>query len=273
VRLVAGACALVLLLDSVEAQTPRLSDVLARMDRYLQSYGERLASVVGEETYEQWVEEGPTWRRYTLSRMLRSDYALAFVPDRAVWVGYRDTFDVDGQPVRDRDQRLQALLSDGALGQAARIAAQNARFNLGGDVMARTVNVPTLALEMLHPRTRPRFRARRAGAEVFDGRAGWLVDFRERERPTVVRRPDGRDQPSRVLALIDAESGEVRRTVMTWEHVKGSITVTYGRPTDMPVPVPIQMSEHYDTPSGAVVGGKATYANFRQFVTSGRILP
>jgi hypothetical protein len=41
----------------------------------------------------------------------------------------------------------------------------------------------------------------------------------------------------------------------------------------MPVPVPTVMSEHYVTPSGAIVGGEATYANFRQFVTSGRVLP
>ena len=52
-------------------------------------------------------------------------------PDSRRWVGYRDTFEVDGKPVRDRDERLERLLSDGAVGQAARIAEQNARFNLG----------------------------------------------------------------------------------------------------------------------------------------------
>jgi hypothetical protein len=205
VRLAASTFPLVLALVSLDAQALRLSDVLMRLDGYAQSYGERLASVVGEETYEQWIEQGPAGRRLTLARVLRSDYALTFVPDRGSWLGYRDTFDVDGEPVRDRDQRLQALLSGGAVGQAERIAAETARFNLGGDVMARTVNVPTLALELLHPRTRTRFRARRTGAEVIDGRPGWLIEVRERERPTVVRRPDGRDQPSRILALVDAE--------------------------------------------------------------------
>jgi hypothetical protein len=60
---------------------------------------------------------------------------------------------------------------------------------------------------------------------------------------------------------------------MTWEHVTGSITVTYGRPVALPVPVPLRMTEHYVTPSGAVVGGEATYARFRQFTTSGRVVP
>jgi hypothetical protein len=61
--------------------------------------------------------------------MLRSDVALTLT-GRNQWVAYRDTFDVDGVPVRDREERLQRLLGSGAWEQAARIAEQNARFNL-----------------------------------------------------------------------------------------------------------------------------------------------
>jgi hypothetical protein len=61
--------------------------------------------------------------------------------------------------------------------------------------------------------------------------------------------------------------------VMTWEHMKGAITVTYDYAPDIPVPVPVRMSERFTTRGGALVAGDATYANFRQFETSGRVLP
>ena len=273
VRLIAGAFTLVMLTVSVGAQTSRLGDVVARLDGYLQGYEDQLANIVAEETYRQWVEQGQGNRRSTTSRMLRSDFALTPTSDRNSWVGYRDTFEVDGAPVRDRDERLQRLLSSGAVGQAARIAEQNARFNLGEGLITRNINVPTFALEMMHPRFRDRVKVRRTGADVLDGRPGWLIEFREQDRLTFVHTPEGRDQPSRVVALADIQTGEVLRTVLTWEHVKGSIEVSYGHAPGIPAPVPIRMAERYVTRSGELVAGEAMYANFRQFETSARIIP
>ena len=272
-RLIAGALTLVVLTVSVGAQTSRLGDVVARLDGYLQGYEDRLANIVAEETYRQWVERGQMNRRSTTSRMLRSDFALTLASERNTWVGYRDTFEVDGAPVRDRDERLQRLLSSGAVGQAARIADQNARFNLGEDLIARTINIPTFALEMMNPRIRDRFSVRHTGVDALDGRPGWLIEFRERDRPTLVRTPAGRDQPSRLVALVDIQNGEVLSTVLTWERVEGMIAVYYGRASGIPVPVPIRMAERYVIRSGEIVGGEATYTNFRQFETSARIIP
>lgn len=272
VRLIVGASVLASLVVPVGAQPIRLNEVVARVDRYLQRYDAQLGSVVAEEAYRQWLEQVSKARPAT-SRMLRSDFALTLTAERGRWVGYRDTFEVDGVPVRDREERLQRLLSGGANGQAARIAEQNARFNLGDDLISRNINIPTFALEMMHPRMRERFRVRQTGVEVRDGRPGWLLEFRERERPTLVRTPEGRDQASLVSALVDIGTGEVLRTVLTWERVKGSIAVTYGSAADIPVLVPIQMAERYETRTGSVVAGEATYTNFRQFATSARIVP
>jgi hypothetical protein len=273
VRLIAGALTLAALTVPAGAQTARLGDVMARLDSYLLGYEERLANVVAEEHYRQWVEQGSAKSRSTTSRTLRSDFALTLTPDRERWVGYRDTFEMDGKPVRDRDERLQRLLSDGAVGQAARIAQQNARFNLGQHLISRNVNVPTFALEMMSPRFRDRFRVRRTGADVLEGRPGWLIEFREQDRLTFVRTPEGGDQPSRVVALVDMQTGEVLRTILTVKRVKGSITVSYGRAARIPVPVPIKMAERYVARTGEIVAGEATYTNFRQFETSARIIP
>jgi len=272
VRLLVVACTLILLTMPVGAQRMRLRDVVARLDGYLQTYGEQLANVVAEEQYRQWVEEDPAGQGSTTTRMLRSDFALTLTSDSRRWVGYRDTFEVDGRPVRDRDERLQRLLSSGAVGQAARIAQQNARFNLGEGLITRNINVPTFALEMMHPRLRDRFRVRRMQSEAADDRQRWLIEFRERDRPTLVRTPQGRDQPSRVVALVDVRTGEVLQTVLTWERVDGSIAVDYGRVPGIPVPVPIRMAEQFVTRSGARVGGEAIRTNFRQFQTSARIV-
>jgi hypothetical protein len=267
------ALTIALLTASVGAQTARFSDVVARMDGYLQNYEERLADVVAEETYRQSVEQGPKDRRSTTLRILRSDFALTLTSERQRWVGYRDTFEVDGVPVRDREERLQRLLSSGAVGQAARIAEQNARFNLGDGLITRNINIPTFALEMMNQRFRDRVKVRRAGADVVEGRSGWLLEFREQDRLTFVRTPDGRDQASRIVALVDIQTGEVLRTVLTWKDVEGSITVSYGSAPDIPVLVPVRMAERYVIRSGELVTGEATYANFRRFKTSARIVP
>ena len=266
------AFTLALLTAAVGAQTVRLRDVVARVDAYLQSYEERLANVVAEEAYRQWVETGSKAHRSKLSRTLRSDFALTLTPEGTRRVGYRDTFEMDGAPVRDREERLQKLLTSGAVGQAARIADQNARFNLGEWLVTRNINVPTFALEIMNPRYRERFKVRRQGSDAVDGRSGWLIEFREQNRLTFVRTPEGHDQPSRVVALVDIQTGEVLRTVLTFERIKASITVSYGHAPGIPVPVPIRMAESYVARTGELVGGDATYANFRQFQTSARII-
>lgn len=271
-RLIAGALALILVTAPLGAQTVRLRDVVARLDGYLQDYEERLSNVVAEEAYRQWVEQGPKEKRSRTSRILRSDFALTLTPERNGWVGYRDTFAVDGVAVRDREERLEQLLSSGAVGQAARIADENARFNLGEKLVSRNVNVPTFALEIMHPRFRDRVRVRRQGTDALDGREGWLVEFREQNDLTYVRTPEGGNQPTRVVALIDPHNGEVLRTVLTWKHLTGSITVVYGQVRGIQVAVPILMEERYVARSGELVGGEATYTNFRQFQTSGRIV-
>lgn len=271
-RIVAKVAFTLALLTAAGAQTPRLRDVVARLDAYLQGYEERLSNVVAEEAYRQWVETGSKAHRSKLSQALRSDFALTLTPDGTRRVGYRDTFEKDGVAVRDREERLQRLLASGAVGQAARIADQNARFNLGEWLVTRNINVPTFALEIMNPRYRDRFKVRQRGVEAVDGRSAWLIEFREQNRLTFVRTPEGHDQPSRVVALVDVQTGEVLRTVLTFEKIKASITVSYGHAPGIPVPVPIQMAESYVARTGELVGGEATYANFRQFQTSARII-
>jgi hypothetical protein len=284
---------------TVGAQAPKLDEVAVRVGEYVAGFETHLATVVAEETYVQTVDlpgspgtgtnpsrprqnavdtygpsdrSFPTTSRLTNKRTLRSDYALTLTDDRGKWIGYRDTFEVDGRAVRDREERLQRLLASGALAQAARIAEQNARFNLADELLTRNINVPTFALELLHPRNHERFSFKRAGAETINGQSAWVIEFRERDKPTIVRTPEGRDQPSRILAVVDPLTGTVFKTTVSWEKVTGSIVVTYGLVPRIAALVPITMSERYTTRGGVRIAGEAVYSNYRQFQTSGRVI-
>jgi hypothetical protein len=187
-------------------------------------------------------------------------------------MAYRDTFEVDGQPVRDREDRLRRLLASGSAAQAEGIDKLNGRYNLANDRLPRTVNVPTLALNLLQPRYRSRFSTRRLGSDPRTDRTDWRLEYRERDRPTIVRTPDGHDQPSRIEVLADPATGEIRQTTISWEHVKGSIAVDYGRVPGISVPVPITMVEQFRTRADDLITGHAMYTNYRRFETSGRVI-
>jgi hypothetical protein len=286
-RLVAASMAIVLVAAPPGlAQSPKLDVVLARVSTYLSAYEERMSAVVAEEAYDQLYEHtvpsSPVER--SEHRSLTSDFVFLTVSGDLAWMGFRDTFAVDGVPVRDRDERLQRILSTGradALTQAYRIASDNARYNLGS--VTRTINVPTFALGLLQAKNRFRFKVRQNGTETVDGQVLTRLEFRETRRPTIIRGVEGGDQPASVTALVDAESGAVLRTVVEIASVRNrsllttTITVGYREDPTMGMLVPSDMLESHVSPAvlslnGFRITGKAVYTNYRRFETSGRIV-
>jgi hypothetical protein len=293
------------------AQQPArsLADVLARLDAYLQQYETTLATIVAEERYSQALEErrqavpgdreerrqavpgDREERRQAVpgdrelaaqsatgrqTRTLVSDYALARSPGGHAWTGFRDTYEVDGQPVRDREDRLLALMADGsesAASQALRISRDNARHNLGEDVVSRTINVPTVALDLVHRRHRSRMSFEKRGEEVVDGTSAWVLTYRERDRPTILRTPDGKDRRVRGAVWVDPVTGEVLRTDLSWDGApSGFIVVHYRRDERIGALVPDMMLEEYRGAKGLLTG-RATYTNYRRFQTAARVVP
>lgn len=262
---------------SPAAQAPSLDQVMARVTAYARDYGPRLSTVVSEERYRQEMDSLPAGSSPSPSqqRTLRSDYVLTRVPATDDWVGYRDTFDMDGRPVREREERLLKILQGGgprANAEAARIASENARYNLGSSTFVRNINIPTFALDLMHPRYRKQFSFKKAGEEMLSGTRVWRIEYREREFDTIVHRQDGHDQPLRGFLWVDPLSGEVWRTALSWTSgPEGSITVTYGRTPVVDVLVPVRMAERYIDGAFALLGD-ATYSNYRRFETAGRLL-
>jgi hypothetical protein len=255
------------------AQEPTLDAALARLHAYLDRYQTILSTVVAEERYSQTVVTRTSILQST--RVLRSDYAPARSPGGQAWTGFRDTYEVDGRPVRDREDRLARLLAEGSPASAEhalRITRENARFNIGDNVVTRTINVPTVALDMLHARNAPRFTFTWRGGDEVLGRHAWVVAYSERRSPTMLRTPQGKDRQATGTVWVDPLTGEVLRTVLSWQDApSGRITVHYQDEPAIGALVPGRMSEEYQGRNGSVTG-EATYTNYRRFQTAARII-
>ena len=212
----------------------------------------------------------------TRERVLKSDFAIVHESGGGgLWIGVREVFEIDGERVAGERGRLQQLLSDQTTSVAARVrrlADQQARYNLGD--LYRTINVPTLALGFLLPDRQPRFRYKRSGAAVVNGTPVWLVTFQERERPTLIRTPEGRDMPSSGTFWIDPRTGAVLRTELRTggrkDRLSSIILVGYRHHDRFDMLLPDDMNEQYLTRRERIEA-HATYSNFRRFEVETRI--
>jgi hypothetical protein len=195
---------------------------------------------------------------------LTSDFLLVQSPDKRWMYAFRDVFAVNGEPVRDREDRLTKLFLqplDAAVKLAERIAAEGSRYNLAGD--ARTVNTPLLALGFLQAYYQPRFHFSLRGPDPDLGRDVWVVEFKEDARPTLLRNvPDG-DLPVKGRAWIEGASGRVVKTELQTGELDTIVTL-FRYDERFQIAVPVQMREDFWY-GAEVIAGVATYDRFRQF--------
>jgi hypothetical protein len=278
--LVAGALLAVVFLAVVlppaaaaasEPRTPRTQDVVAEAGRCVSRLEEELAVLVADETYAQSLFVG----RESSARQRRSLVSVvAWVPtgDPFVWAFFRDVQEVDGDPVRDREHRLEQLFPSGAT-LAGRVHAQqileeSARYNLGKH---RTVNCPTVALSFLHPRNQPRFAFRLQGRDEKEGAATWRVRFSERAHPALTRTSRGEDVPARGLLWIEAASGTLVASRLELRPPglgPVAIETAYGRDDQLGFWLPREMRETYGKQSLSAgderVEALARYSSWRR---------
>jgi hypothetical protein len=267
------------------SRPPNLKTVLGRAAIYVDEFREKLSGIVAEETYVQ--QEVPGERRE-----LRSDLLLVRSETFPRWLQFRDTFEVDGRPVRDRADRLTALfLQPGATARARaqRIGEESSRYNLG-DVV-RTINAPVMPLVFLERDVQQRLRFSRAPdserpAAPADSPGHfrvasevWVVRFEERERPTIVRDAvSGGDVPTEGRFWIEPDTGRVLMSEMRSNHpmVRAEVAVSYQSVPLLGLLVPIAMHETYTNmrlPNRLTAASRiwrrieatATYGKFRQF--------
>jgi hypothetical protein len=203
-------------------------------------------------------------------------------PNADRYVELRDVFEVDNAAVRDRQARLEQLLNDPSSSTTAQISAiieASARYNIGS--ITRNVNTPLMALQFLDAASQSRFSFKHVEgkAPVFADKRDaalndapvfrtstemWNVEYRERVHNTIIRKPDGGDQPARGRFWINPATGAVliSELVIDGGGVTATITVSYQSEPLMGFLVPVEMREVY-THNGERITGLAEYGRFR----------
>jgi hypothetical protein len=259
------------------AQTP-VSVLVDRASAYVEKFQQSFGSVVSEERYEQRMRRVPSATNTSVQQRggpgpqettLVSDFLLVEVKGEG-WLPFRDVFERDGRPVRDREARLATIFLKGgrdAFEQARAIMDEGARYNIGN--INRNINMPTLPLAFLTERHRLRFEFKLGKRDEAD--PGVEIEFRETARPTFVATTGGRDLPVRGRFWISEADGTVLRTELDAVDtgVDAHITVTYQKDDGIGMFAPARMEERYRRPRDPMeVHGVATYSRFRRFQVS-----
>ena len=265
------------------AQEPSLASILQRAGAYVDEFERQLSSIVAEESYTQRLRRsGPRFVPGPALREMQSDLLLVKPAGSAEWMQYRDVFEVDGNLIRDRDQRLVRLFLQPPASVAAQKAAilkESARYNVGS--IQRTLNTPVLALTVLEPANQARFTFRRANDRrpftTADVKAApgyfrvttemWVIGFEEARRETMIRTTEGKDVKSRGRFWIEPSTGRILMSelVVNPGVVKAIVDVSYQSEPLLGLLVPVEMRESYETTDGERVEGTAMYGRFRQF--------
>ena len=272
------AAAFVVLATNVAVAQTDVSVLVDRATAYVETFQRQFGSVVAEERYEQRLRRIPNPTNTSLQQRggggpqettLVSDFLLVEVKGEG-WVPFRDVFERDGKPVRDREERLAKIFLKGernAFEQARAVMTEGARYNIGN--INRNINAPTLALAFLTEQHRRRFEFKLGKRDDAD--PGVEIEYRETARPTFVSTTGGRDLPVKGRFWINETDGTVLRSELDAVDtgVEAHITVTYERDEGIGLFAPARMEERYRRPRDPMeVQGVATYSRFRRFQVS-----
>ncbi len=210
---------------------------------------------------------------------LRSDFLLVRPEGADRFVEYRDVFEVNGAPVRDRLDRLSNLFlnpSPSVSKQIDAITEESARYNIGS--VLRTLNTPTLALVLLYPDSQPNITFVRApntipplGLEIKDDPAIQnmsVIAFTEGTTTTLITGQGNTPLPAHGRFWIDTITGAIIASELsvTSPEVNALIAVRYAMDESVGLRVPVEMRERYDGLNyGLRIEGTATYSRFRVF--------
>lgn len=263
------------------AQAVDPNTVRARLHVYLSAYERDLSTVIAEERFTQWPHRTQlgSGRDRTRPHRLLSDVAFVPLPGDAGWLGYRDVRTVNDKAVKRSGLPLEELLkldSKDGRDRAMALLLEGARHNLGAP---RTINLPSLPLELLHVRNQGRFVIVGTYAERVGDCKALRLEMDETARPTLIQRPEGGDMPSEVSAWVEPETGRLcRAEVRTKDAQLGAsfealVRVEFRYDPGVALMVPAKLYEVFFDPPRNKGTGEAVYSNYRRFRTSGRLLP
>jgi hypothetical protein len=217
----------------------------------------------------------PVTERSSAQQALRAEFLFVrLAADDQIWLGFRDVQRVNGRRVDAARRAALDVPGESALDRWKRLSAESARYNIGGT--ARTINVPTFALVVLHARNRIRF-SFTSTAEPKRREVRCLLRFDETAAPTIVRGPAGVALPASGAFLVEPSSGRVERSELVVGNdtagVASKSTVTYAPEARLGLWLPKEMHELYVSRRAERVTGVAKYANYRRAEVTARIVP
>jgi hypothetical protein len=237
---------------SVDTQSPGIDELRQRVAAYTRRFITQFSNVVTEEEYEQRFSTSARRRR------LRSDFLLVAYPGKKDLVMvFRDVREVDGKPVRDKDDRIIRLLVqpfDNAVRRARDIHRDGLRFNVDNGRMMD----PLTAIGYLQQEYQAGFRFSLGGMAADIG-----PDVREIDLlPTAAR---GRTA-SQARAWVSETTGEVFKTELrSGFGARAQITTTTFSPDPvLKIRVPVEMRDEVSRGGDDFIG-VAKYSNVRRF--------
>ena len=262
--------------------------VLSSAMRYAMNYEQRCALLAADEHYVQELLRPPN-PGDNLSRSnpgggmrgggqmsmatIKSDYLLVQLGgDGEGFMPFRDAYEVKGRKLRERNDRLLKLFTSNdksRFEKAASYSNDTAKHNLGN--VARTINIPLLAMMFLHPRVNERFEFTDGGEDTINGRILRKAVYREVARPTLIKTSRGRDLAMTGVIWIDPFNGTVVKTELNAADpiVRSQVVVTFRREEALDLWVPEKMEEYYKAYSAVDdILATATYTNVRRILKS-----
>jgi hypothetical protein len=203
---------------------PSVPDLLAKAGEYVERYATEFSGLTAEEKYLQKLFRHKNMQSLKV-RELRSDMVFVKLEGDLQWHTFRDVYEVDGKPVRERDARLETLFvkaRDVAYGRAQEILEESARYNVG--TFVRNFNTPTMVITFLHPGNQERFKWKRKGKDTIEGTVGWELEYQEKQSPAFIRDARGTDLFTKGKVWI-AEDGRILRTNMSLKDAAGNFQV------------------------------------------------
>ena len=285
--LVAGAL-ISLGIAAPSAQAPRLDvsekALTSAAVNYVTEYEKQFAFLIADEEYRQTLFDADG--RKSKTRLIKAELFLTYLPADGEWIAVRDVIEVDGEPVKDREDLRALLAKRDQIRLVKELTSRNARYNLGR--VERNFNEPTLPLLLLDAKRTPRIKFDRKRVTREDDVTLAVLAFEEREPPTLVATPNEGAVRAKGEFLLDAATGTVRRTLfqLTRPGIDVKLETAYVKDEKLKLWLPSVFTERYQ--SGSNIGGirlssyaarasrelvecEAKYTNYRRFEVTARI--
>ncbi len=283
----AGAlAALAIALPSAQIQKPDISEkaLTSAAVNYVAEYEKQFAFLIADEEYRQTLFDADG--RKSKTRLIKAELFLTYLPADAEWIAVRDVIEVDGEPIKDREDLRALLAKSERVRLVKELTSRNARYNLGR--VERNFNEPTLPLLLLDAKRTPRIKFDRKRVTREDDVTLAVLAFEEREPPTLVATPNEGAVRAKGEFLLDAATGTVRRTLfqLTRPGIDVKLETAYVKDDKLNLWLPSVFTERYE--AGSNIGGmrlssyparaskelvecEARYTNYRRFEVTARI--